>query len=178
MSAFIEQALCTLEWGMCFLVTDFPLAAIRHPDTMPYLWQRFVWFYKVEQLCHSFYILYFRFFFYLYEFFFKENFIKRNFSVHIYIYIQVFINTEIYTSMHHYPVHLYLCPIIHLLCLIINLILLHNLLHSLKHNWEKYFLNFIAKFFHFIWMYRTSKRNSSKQILFLPGYLRCRLISC
>lgn len=43
--------------------------------------------------------------------------------------------------MHHYPVCLYLCAILHLLCLIINSILLHHLLHNLKHDWEKNFSN-------------------------------------
>lgn len=43
----------------------------------------------------------------------------------------------------HCPVHLYLCAIIHLLHLIINLVLLHHLLHNLKHVWEKKFSNYL-----------------------------------
>lgn len=176
MPAFIEQALHTLEWGMCFLITDIHLAAIRHPDT---------WHLFVTETClvlqgwtALLFVLHFMlpFLFYLYEVFLK-NFIKRNVSVHIYTSVYKYRN-----SYKHAPL-----PCIFVLVCNYTFALSYNKFNTAASSLtqsETRLGEILFQLFMFFAKFSTLsgctelQRGTSPNILFLPGYLRCTLISC
>lgn len=97
------------------------------------------------------YIIYFldtSFIFYLYEVFLKKLHKKECVCAYIYTHTSVYKYRNVYKHAP-LPCTHYLCAIIHVLCLIINSILLHHLLYNLKLGWEKYFYTCLC----FLWSF-------------------------
>lgn len=172
MPAFIQLALCTLQQHV--FPTNWLLACwyLLSRDL------RLIWFYKVWRKFKSF-IIHFTFYtftpFAPVRFFLKLYmvFAERHASMHIHRCLYVQKCVQVCTAP------LYVCASVQLYTC--SALMFKKALSQSETRLEwipSFWLFYVScQVFHFIWMYRTSKKNSPEQILFLAGYFRWMLIS-